>query len=79
VIGAPRGLRPYDELHRGHQQLSDYAGLCNYSVAAIQSSNGRIVPQEVENAISEHGAVLECADVGVPDEERGELVRSVSS
>lgn len=42
----------------------------------INSSGYRIGPQEVENALSEHDAVLECAVVGVPDEERGELVKA---
>ncbi len=42
----------------------------------INSSGYRIGPQEVENALSEHAAVLECAVVGVPDEERGELVKA---
>ena len=42
----------------------------------INSSGYRIGPQEVENALSEHAAVLECAVVGIPDEERGELVKA---
>tara|TARA_B110000238_G_C16122473_1_gene437774 strand:- start:130 stop:1707 length:1578 start_codon:yes stop_codon:yes gene_type:complete len=42
----------------------------------INSSGYRIGPQEVENALSEHNAVLECAVVGIPDEERGELVKA---
>lgn len=42
----------------------------------INSSGYRIGPQEVENALSKHDAVLECAVVGVPDEERGELVKA---
>ena len=42
----------------------------------INSSGYRIGPQEVENALCEHEAVLECAVVGVPDDERGELVKA---
>lgn len=42
----------------------------------INSSGYRIGPQEVENVLSEHGAVQECAVTGVPDEERGELVKA---
>jgi acetyl-CoA synthetase len=42
----------------------------------INSSGYRIGPQEVENALSEHPAVQECAVAGVPDEERGELVKA---
>jgi len=42
----------------------------------INSSGYRIGPQEVENALSRHDAVQECAVVGVPDDERGELVKA---
>lgn len=42
----------------------------------INSSGYRIGPQEVENALLRHPAVQECAVVGVPDEERGELVKA---
>jgi len=42
----------------------------------INSSGYRIGPQEVENALSCHEAVQECAVVGVPDDERGELVKA---
>lgn len=42
----------------------------------INSSGYRIGPQEVENALSSHAAVRECAVVGIPDEERGELVKA---
>lgn len=40
----------------------------------INSSGYRIGPMEVENALLEHDAVQECGVVGLPDEERGELV-----
>ena len=42
----------------------------------INSSGYRIGPQEVENALSRHAAVQECAVVGIPDEARGELVKA---
>jgi len=42
----------------------------------INSSGYRIGPQEVENALSRHAAVQECAVVGIPDEDRGELVKA---
>ncbi|NKI15949.1 acyl--CoA ligase [Spongiibacter sp. KMU-166] len=42
----------------------------------INSSGYRIGPQEVENALSSHRAVRECAVVGIPDSERGELVKA---
>jgi acetyl-CoA synthetase len=42
----------------------------------INSSGYRIGPQEVENALIDHPAVLESAVVGVPDAERGEVVKA---
>ena len=40
----------------------------------IGSAGYRIGPQEVENALIKHPAVRECAVVGAPDVERGEIV-----
>lgn len=42
----------------------------------ISSAGYRIGPVEVENALLEHPAVLECAAVGKPDPERGEIVKA---
>jgi len=42
----------------------------------ISSSGYRIGPQEIENVLSEHPAVLESAATGLPDEERGEIVKA---
>lgn len=42
----------------------------------INSSGYRIGPMEVENALMEHAAVLECAAVASPDEVRGEVVKA---
>jgi len=42
----------------------------------ISSAGYRIGPMEVENALMEHPAVLECAVVGSPDPERGEVVKA---
>ncbi len=42
----------------------------------ISSAGYRIGPQEVENALVRHPAVQECAVVGVPDPERGEIVKA---
>ena len=42
----------------------------------INASGYRIGPLEVENALMEHPAVLECAAVGSPDSERGEVVKA---
>jgi acetyl-CoA synthetase len=42
----------------------------------IKSSGYRIGPFEVESALMEHPAVMECAVTGVPDEERGQIVKA---
>lgn len=42
----------------------------------ISSAGYRIGPTEVENALQEHPAVTECAVVGSPDPERGEIVKA---
>jgi len=42
----------------------------------ISSAGYRIGPQEIENVLSEHSAVQECAVAGVPDSERGEIVKA---
>lgn len=42
----------------------------------IKSSGYRIGPFEVESALMEHPAVLECAVTGVPDPVRGQLVKA---
>lgn len=42
----------------------------------INSAGYRIGPLEVENALLEHPAVQECAVVGSPDPERGEVVKA---
>ena len=42
----------------------------------IKSSGYRIGPFEVESVLIQHPAVLECAIIGVPDAERGQLVKA---
>jgi acyl-coenzyme A synthetase/AMP-(fatty) acid ligase len=42
----------------------------------INSAGYRIGPLEVENALIEHEAVQECAVIGAPDPERGEVVKA---
>jgi len=43
----------------------------------IISGGYNIAGPEVENVLLEHPAVLECAVVGEPDEERGHVVKAV--
>jgi acetyl-CoA synthetase len=42
----------------------------------IKSSGYRIGPFEVESALMEHPSVLECAVTGVPDPDRGQVVKA---
>jgi acetyl-CoA synthetase len=42
----------------------------------IKSSGYRIGPFEVESALMEHPAVLECAITAVPDPDRGQIVKA---
>jgi acetyl-CoA synthetase len=42
----------------------------------IKSSGYRIGPFEVESALIQHPAVVECAVTGVPDEDRGQVVKA---
>lgn len=42
----------------------------------IVSAGYKIAPPEVENALLGHAAVSECAVVGAPDEERGQVVKA---
>jgi acetyl-CoA synthetase len=42
----------------------------------IKSSGYRIGPFEVESALMEHSAVLECAVTAVPDPDRGQIVKA---
>lgn len=42
----------------------------------INASGYRIGPLEVENALMAHDAVLECAAIGSPDVDRGEVVKA---
>jgi len=42
----------------------------------IKSSGYRIGPFEVESALMEHSAVMECAITAVPDPDRGQVVKA---
>lgn len=45
----------------------------------INSAGEKIYPEEVEEAVKRHDAVLDCLVVGVPDEKFGEAVTAVAS
>ncbi|MDR2514143.1 MAG: AMP-binding protein [Christensenellaceae bacterium] len=70
----------YDGLyHTGDTAYRDELGFFWYVGRVddvIKSSGYRIGPFEVESAVMEHSAVLECAVTGVPDEDRGFVVKA---
>ena len=61
---------------RGWRDGDGYLWYAGRTDDVIGSAGYRIGPLEVENALLEHPAVLECAVVGAPDEERGEIVKA---
>jgi acetyl-CoA synthetase len=68
-----------DVYHTGDVAWRDedgYYWFVGRSDDVIKSSGYRIGPFEVESALMEHPAVLECAITGVPDEDRGTVVKA---
>ncbi len=66
--------------HTGDSYRRDAEGYFWYQARTddiIVSSGYNIAGPEVENVLLEHHAVLECAVVGVPDAERGHLIKAV--
>jgi len=61
---------------RGTKDEDGYIWYAGRSDDIISSAGYRIGPLEVENALLEHPAVLECAVIGSPDVERGEIVKA---
>ncbi len=70
----------HDDLyHMGDTAYKDEMGFLWYVGRVddvIKSSGYRIGPFEVESALMEHPAVLECAVTGVPDPTRGQVVKA---
>ena len=65
--------------HTGDTAYKDEMGFLWYVGRVddvIKSSGYRIGPFEVESALMEHGAVLEAAVTGIPDEDRGCVVKA---
>lgn len=65
--------------HTGDQAYCDEDGYYWYIARKddiIKSSGYRIGPFEVESVLIQHDAVLECAITGVPDEQRGNVVKA---
>ena len=71
-------------MHDGYYHLGDlafcdsdgYYWFVGRKDDIIKSSGYRIGPFEVESALMEHPAVLECAITAVPDELRGQIVKA---
>jgi acyl-coenzyme A synthetase/AMP-(fatty) acid ligase len=61
---------------RGTKDADGYFWYAGRADDIISSAGYRIGPLEVENALLEHPAVLECAVVGSPDPVRGEIVKA---
>jgi 2-aminobenzoate-CoA ligase len=91
AVRGPTGCRYLDSLERqreyvqhgwnltGDSYRRDAEGYFWYQARTddiIISSGYNIAGPEVENVLLEHPAVLECAVVGVPDVERGQLVKA---
>jgi acetyl-CoA synthetase len=66
----------YDTKDKAYRDEDGYYWFIGRSDDVIKSSGYRIGPFEVESALMTHPAVLECAITGVPDEERGEIVKA---
>ena len=65
--------------HTGDTAYRDEEGYYYYVSRVddvIKSSGYRIGPFEVESVLIQHPAVVECAVTGVPDEERGNLIKA---
>lgn len=90
-VRGPTGCRYLDDVERqknyvrdgwnltGDAYLMDADGYFWYQARSddmIVSSGYNIAAPEVENALSSHAAVQECAVIGIPDTERGHIVKA---
>ena len=66
----------YDTGDMAFKDEDGYLWFVGRSDDVIKSSGYRIGPFEVESALMEHPSVLECAITGVPDEQRGAIVKA---
>ena len=66
-------------LHTGDLAAMDgdgYFRICGRLKEMIVCSGYNVYPDEIDRVLTEHPDVLECATIGVPDEKRGETVKS---
>lgn len=61
----------------GHVDLDGFLYLTDRKAFMIISGGVNIYPQEIENALAMHPAILDIAVIGVPDAEMGEQVKAV--
>lgn len=61
---------------RGERDADGYFFYRGRRDDVISSAGYRIGPAEVENALLDHPAILECAVIGKPDAKRGEIVKA---
>jgi len=61
----------------GYFDEDSYLFLTGRSAETIISGGVNIYPQEIDNALLQHPAVVDCSTVGVPDAEWGEAVKAV--
>jgi long-chain acyl-CoA synthetase len=61
----------------GHVDADGYLHLTDRATYMIISGGVNIYPQETENVLSEHPAVLDVAVIGVPNDDLGEEVKAV--
>jgi fatty-acyl-CoA synthase len=67
-------------IHTGDMAVVDsegYINICDRKKDMIITGGENVYSTEVEYALYEHGSVLECAVLGVPDEKWGESVKAV--
>jgi acetyl-CoA synthetase len=78
-LGSPPASRsqPWRTGDRVHQDEDGYLYFESRADDVIISSGYRIGPFEVESVLQAHPAVAEAAVVGMPDPDRGEVVRAV--
>jgi acyl-coenzyme A synthetase/AMP-(fatty) acid ligase len=78
-LGSPPASRsePWRTGDRVHQDDDGYLYFDSRADDVIISSGYRIGPFEVESVLQSHPAVAEAAVVGMPDPDRGEIVRAV--
>jgi len=73
------GIEAHGWLHTGDTAVRDEDGYFWYEGRAddlIKTAGYRVGPAEVENALLKHAAVVEAAVVGIPDDERGQIVKA---